>query len=121
MPQERGDARKMERELKIKFEWREADKNLEKEERNKPVDFTSAPIDALLQMETRSWRSGDVSAQNQVNTVGRLRIRIARRMAAPDVRLGRAAGLVGGVQVGVGLPRTRGRAAAGVVRLVAGR
>jgi ATPase subunit of ABC transporter with duplicated ATPase domains len=37
MPQEKSDARKMERELKIKFEWREADKNLEKEERNSNV------------------------------------------------------------------------------------
>ena len=49
MPQERSDARKLERELKIKFEWREADKNLEKEERNKPVDIGSAPADALMQ------------------------------------------------------------------------
>jgi ATP-dependent RNA helicase RhlE len=64
MPQERSDARKMERELKIKFEWREADKNLEKEERNKPVDL-SVPSD-LMGMETRSWKTGDVSAQNQL-------------------------------------------------------
>ena len=64
MPQERGDARKLERELKIKFEWREADKNLEKEERNKPVDYSSNPGD-LLNMETRSWRTGDVSAERQ--------------------------------------------------------
>ncbi len=63
MPQERSDARKLERELKIKFEWREADKNLEKEERNKPLD-TAAP-DSLLGMETRSWRTGDVSAERQ--------------------------------------------------------
>ena len=35
----RHDARKLERELKIKFEWREADKNLEKEERNQPIDL----------------------------------------------------------------------------------
>ena len=68
MPQERSDARKLERELKIKFEWREADKNLEKEERNKPVDVGSAPTDALMQMETRSWRTGDASAENRVNT-----------------------------------------------------
>jgi ATP-dependent RNA helicase RhlE len=65
MPQERSDARKLERELKIKFEWREADKNLEKEERNKPLDGGN-PSD-MLGMESRSWRSGDVSAQNQVN------------------------------------------------------
>ncbi len=63
MPQERSDARKLERELKIKFEWREADKNLEKEERNKPVDLNTATsngdMSGLLAMETRSWKSGD--------------------------------------------------------------
>jgi ATP-dependent RNA helicase RhlE len=68
MPQERSDARKLERDLKIKFEWREADKNLEKEERNRPLDISSAPVDALLQMESRSWKTGDVSAQNQANS-----------------------------------------------------
>ena len=68
MPQERADARKIERDLKIKFEWREADKNLEKEERNRPLDVSSAPVDALLQMESRSWKTGDVSAQNQANS-----------------------------------------------------
>ena len=60
MPQERSDARKLERELKIKFEWREADKNLEKEERNKPVEFgqaASGDMNGLLSMETRSWRA----------------------------------------------------------------
>jgi ATP-dependent RNA helicase RhlE len=62
MPQERSDARKMERELKVKFEWREADKNLEKEERNKPLDLTK-PTGDLLAMETRSWKSGDAAAQ----------------------------------------------------------
>jgi ATP-dependent RNA helicase RhlE len=68
MPQERHDARRLERELKIKFDWREADKNLEKEERNKPLDLSSivssptagvqAPsgLEALLALETRSWR-----------------------------------------------------------------
>ena len=69
MPQERSDARKMERQLNIKFDWREADKNLQKEERNKPLDFSSAPIDSLLQLETRAWRTGDVSAQNQTASV----------------------------------------------------
>ena len=64
MPQERGDARKLERDLKIKFEWREADKNLEKEERNKPLDTASASGD-LMQLESRSWRTGDVSAERQ--------------------------------------------------------
>ena len=69
MPQERSDARKLERELKIKFDWREADKNLAKEERNKPLDMASAPMDSLLGMETRTWRTGDVSAQNQLSSV----------------------------------------------------
>ena len=58
MPQEKSDARKLERELKIKFEWREADKNLEREERNKPLDVT-APGNNLMQLETRSWRGND--------------------------------------------------------------
>ena len=56
MPQEKGDARKLERELKIKFEWREADKNLEKEERNKPLDSANHTGD-LLALETRSWKT----------------------------------------------------------------
>ena len=68
MPQERSDARKLERELKIKFEWREADKNLEKEERNKPVDLNTATsngdLSGLLAMETRSWKSGDAAASD---------------------------------------------------------
>ncbi len=58
MPQERSDARKLERELKIKFEWREADKNLEKEVRNQPIDI-SKPVQDLLMMETRSWKGND--------------------------------------------------------------
>jgi ATP-dependent RNA helicase RhlE len=58
MPQERSDARKLERELKIKFEWREADKNLEKELRNQPIDL-SKPVQDLLMMETRSWKGND--------------------------------------------------------------
>jgi ATP-dependent RNA helicase RhlE len=57
MPQEKYDARKLERELKIKFEWREADKNLEKEERNKPVDLKAAGLNDLMALESRSWRS----------------------------------------------------------------
>ena len=57
-PLEKGDARKLERELKIKFEWHEADKNLAKEERNKPIDL-SKPSNDLLQMETRSWKNAD--------------------------------------------------------------
>jgi ATP-dependent RNA helicase RhlE len=58
MPQERSDARKLERELKIKFEWREADKNLEKELRNQPID-TSTKAQDLMMMETRSWKGND--------------------------------------------------------------
>lgn len=69
MPQEKSDARKLERELKIKFEWREADKNLEKEERNKPLDLTTGGSD-LLALETRSWKSGDASAQTQARNIG---------------------------------------------------
>jgi ATP-dependent RNA helicase RhlE len=69
MPQERSDARRMERELKVKFEWSEADKNLEKEERNKPLDLNTAS-DNLLALETRSWKSGDVSAQTQARNIG---------------------------------------------------
>jgi len=57
MPQEKSDARKLERELKIKFDWQEADKNIEKEERNKPLDLNQ-PND-LLQLETRSWKGND--------------------------------------------------------------
>lgn len=64
MPQERSDARKIERDLKIKFEWREADKNLEKEERNRPLD-TGGPSGDLMQLESRSWKTGDVSAERQ--------------------------------------------------------
>jgi ATP-dependent RNA helicase RhlE len=60
-PLEKGDARKLERELKIKFEWNESDKNLAKEERNKPIDFSKpgGSIDSLMQMETRSWKNAD--------------------------------------------------------------
>jgi ATP-dependent RNA helicase RhlE len=61
-PLEKGDGRKLERELKIKFEWLEADKNLAKEERNKPIDLNNSQangISDLLQMETRSWKNAD--------------------------------------------------------------
>jgi ATP-dependent RNA helicase RhlE len=66
MPQERGDARKLERDLKIKFEWREADKNLEKEERNKPLDLNQTSD--LMQLETRSWKGNDPVAPMTPNT-----------------------------------------------------
>jgi ATP-dependent RNA helicase RhlE len=63
-PLEKSDARKLERELKIQFDWRVSDKNLEKEERNKPLDFNkNNDISSLLQMETRSWKGeGESSA-----------------------------------------------------------
>jgi len=57
MPQEKSDARKLERELKIKFDWQEADKNIEKEERNKPLDLNHS--NDLLQLETRSWKGNE--------------------------------------------------------------
>jgi ATP-dependent RNA helicase RhlE len=69
MPQERSDARKMERELKVKFNWSEADKNLEKEERNKPLDPTTNGA-AMMALETRAWKSGDASAQTQARNLG---------------------------------------------------
>jgi ATP-dependent RNA helicase RhlE len=59
----------MERELKVTFQWSEADKDLEKEERNKPLDLT-APVTDLLALETRAWRSGDASAQPQSRSAG---------------------------------------------------
>jgi ATP-dependent RNA helicase RhlE len=63
-PLEKGDARKLERELKIKFNWFEADKGLEKEVRNAPIDMSrpSGDLSSLLQMETRSWKSDDANA-----------------------------------------------------------
>jgi ATP-dependent RNA helicase RhlE len=67
MPQERSDGRKMERELKVKFEWREADKNLEKEERNKPLDLSTNPSN-LLALESRAWKSGDAAATPAANS-----------------------------------------------------
>jgi ATP-dependent RNA helicase RhlE len=57
MPQEKGDARKLERELKVRFDWREADKNLQKEERNKPVELNTPGLGDLLSLESRSWRN----------------------------------------------------------------
>ena len=63
-PLEKSDAKKMERELKIQFDWRVADKDLAKEERNKPVELNvkaGDDLNALLAMETRSWKSGDAA------------------------------------------------------------
>ena len=53
-PLEKRDARKLENELKIQFEWIVADKDLAKEERNTPIDLGKQPVDGLLAMETRS-------------------------------------------------------------------
>ena len=77
-PLEKSDARKLERELKISFEWRVADKDLAKEERNRPVDLNSmtgaagksagGPADdlaALLALENRSWKGGDNAASGE--------------------------------------------------------
>jgi len=55
MPQERSDARRIERELKISFIWREADKNLAKEERNAPLDLNT--VNDVMQLETRAWKT----------------------------------------------------------------
>lgn len=85
MPQERHDARKLERELKIKFDWREADKNLEKEERNKPLDLNAIPtanasgIDGLLALETRTWRSGSSEQGGESSNNGRPSFRGRRK------------------------------------------
>ncbi len=64
-PLEKRDARKLEKELKIEFDWRESDKNLAKEERNTPIDLARQAVndlDSLLALETRSWKSGGDAA-----------------------------------------------------------
>jgi ATP-dependent RNA helicase RhlE len=65
-PLEKNDAKKLERELKISFEWSVADRDLAKEERNQPVDLGKvAPkgLGDLLALETRSWKSeGEATA-----------------------------------------------------------
>ena len=63
-PLEKRDARKLENELKIQFEWIVADKDLAKEERNTPIDLGKQPVDGLLAMETRSWKGGDGEASD---------------------------------------------------------
>ena len=74
MPQERSDARKMERELKMKFNWREAGKDIQKEERNKPVDLAQATgtgdLSSLLALETRAWRAGDAPRPGSTDSSG---------------------------------------------------
>jgi ATP-dependent RNA helicase RhlE len=90
MPQERHEARKLERELNMKFGWRVADKNLEKEERNKPVDLngiqtkgssgaSASGLDALLALETRSWRSGSTGEAGAPAGNGRPSLRGRRK------------------------------------------
>ncbi len=69
-PLEKRDARKLEKELKIQFEWRDADKDLAKEERNTPIDLAQQPvngIDGLLALETRSWKTGGDDASEQAS------------------------------------------------------
>jgi ATP-dependent RNA helicase RhlE len=88
MPQERHEARKLERELKIKFDWREADKNLEKEERNKPLDLQAIKVangsadnglEALLALETRTWRNEPSGQGSAPAKAGRSGFRSRRR------------------------------------------
>ncbi len=67
MPQERSDARKMERELKITFDWRETDKNLPKEERNSPVDLTQ--VNDMMQLETRAWKTNSAGTGHEETAV----------------------------------------------------
>ena len=59
-PLEKGDVRKLERELKIAFKYFDADKTLEKELRNAPIDLGKQQVNdiaGLLQMESRSWKT----------------------------------------------------------------
>ncbi len=55
MPQERSDARRMERELKFEFLWKETAKDLPREERNAPIDLSNS--NDLMSLETRSWKT----------------------------------------------------------------
>ncbi|GAA3769767.1 DEAD/DEAH box helicase [Terriglobus aquaticus] len=63
MPQEKADARKMERDLKMTFDWRVVEGELQKEERNAPVDLTK--VDNLMQLESRSWKGGQEGASQE--------------------------------------------------------
>ena len=70
MPQEKRDARKLERELKIKFEWREADKNL-REGTAESAPRHNAQGQNLMQLETaclegQRSRRADVDAEQQL-------------------------------------------------------
>ncbi len=62
MPQEKSDARRMERELKMSFDWQVTDKNLAKEERNAPID--TGKTNDLMGMETRSWKTSPGSGDD---------------------------------------------------------
>ena len=67
-PLEKRDARKLENELKIQFEWLVADKDLAKEERNTPIDMGKQQVNdmgSLLAMETRSWMGGDAAPSDE--------------------------------------------------------
>ena len=92
-PQERSDARKLERELKVAFEWREADKNLQKEERNRPVDMQTAGNN-LLAMESRSWRAegGQPQARPAQDDARGQRRRGTRSHQGPKAAAGRKSG-----------------------------
>jgi ATP-dependent RNA helicase RhlE len=65
MPQERSDARRMERELKITFDWRVADKDLAKEERNSPLDTGKD----VMQLETRAWKTNPAGTGHEETSV----------------------------------------------------
>ena len=103
MPQERHEARKMERELNIKFGWREADKNLEKEERNKPLDLNFIPpsaaagakasgLESLLALETRSWRADSEGKAGPSANEGRPSFRGRRKGGRPQGQSGHGTG-----------------------------
>ena len=62
MPQEKSDARRMERELKMSFDWQVTDKNLAKEERNAPID--TGKVSDLMQLESRSWKNNPAGASD---------------------------------------------------------
>ncbi len=78
MPQEKADARKMERDLKISFDWRVVEGELAKEERNAPVDLSK--VNDLMQLESRSWKSGGADTDSNASS------------AAPRRRNGRGSG-----------------------------
>ncbi|WP_419804124.1 DEAD/DEAH box helicase [Terriglobus sp.] len=63
MPQEKSDARKMERELKISFDWRVIQGELAKEERNSPVDLNK--VGDLTQLESRSWKTNEAGTGHE--------------------------------------------------------